>query len=88
MTLEAWRLGGCLDLVAVPGELFTSIGARAEAHAARATWIVGYANGYLGYVPDREAYTAQTYEALASPYAPEVGARIATAMTELLAIPW
>jgi hypothetical protein len=73
--LRAWRLGADFGLVSVPGELFSSIGRQIEASAPlAATWVIGYANGYFGYIPDQDAYDHRTYEALASPYDPSIGA--------------
>lgn len=75
MAITAWGIGDNLALVAIPGELFASLGAEIEAASPFAeTWVVGYANEYAGYLPDRAAFEAGTYEALASPYGEEVGA--------------
>lgn len=84
ITLQAVALGG-LALVSVPGELFTSLGLAIEdASPFTDTRIVGYCNGYVGYVCDPAAYESSTYEALASPYAPAVGAQLVDAAAELL----
>jgi hypothetical protein len=83
LDLEAWALGDVI-LVAVPGELFASLGSRVEAAASGQTRILGYANGYVGYLTDLSAYESQTYEALASPFGPEAGERVADAATALV----
>lgn len=83
LDLEAWTLGDVV-LVAVPGELFASLGSRVEAAASGQTRILGYANGYVGYLTDVSAYESQTYEALASPFGPEAGERVADAATALV----
>ena len=70
LELEAWALGDVV-LVAVPGELFASLGSRIEAASAGMTLILGYTNGYVGYLTDISAHESQTYEALASPFGPE-----------------
>jgi hypothetical protein len=73
IAIPAWQLGKELALAGVPGELFASLGAQIEAATTTTTWVVGYANGYAGYIPDRAAYAAGTYEALASPFGEGVG---------------
>ncbi len=81
LELEAWAVGD-LTLVAVPGELFASLGARIT--KASSTLLLGYANGYVGYLADNAAYEAQTYEALASPFAPGAGEIVAEAGLDLV----
>ena len=66
LRLDAWRLGDWL-MVAVPGELFASLGQHIAAASPLPSIVVGYAGGYTGYLADRAAYSAGTYEALASP---------------------
>ena len=83
LELEAWALGDVV-LVAVPGELFASLGSRIDAASAGRTLILGYTNGYVGYLPDVSAHESQTYEALASPFGPEAGERVADAATALV----
>ncbi|HEY7031508.1 MAG TPA: hypothetical protein VH482_09290, partial [Thermomicrobiales bacterium] len=78
LDLEAWALGDIV-LVAVPGELFASLGARIATASPSPTRVLGYANGYAGYLADEAAYAAGTYEALASPFAPGTGERVAVA---------
>ena len=70
--LPAWRLGD-LRLVAIPGELFASLGGRILQHVPGPALVLGYANGYVGYLVDDAAEGAGTYEALASPFAPGTG---------------
>ncbi len=84
--LEAVSLGG-LDLVAVPGELFLCLGERIRAAAGQPdrTVVLGYANGYVGYLPNREAYARPDYEVLASPVAPGSGEQVAEAAAALTA---
>ena len=81
--LRAWRLGG-LNLVAIPGELFASLGARITNAAPGPALILGYANGYVGYLPDAAAYEAATYEALASPYSPDAGEAVVRTAISLI----
>jgi hypothetical protein len=83
LELEAWVLGDVV-LVAVPGELFASLGRRIDAASAGRTLILGYTNGYVGYLTDVSAHESQTYEALASPFGPEAGDRVVDAATALV----
>jgi neutral ceramidase len=69
-----WRLGD-LRLLGIPGELFASLGA-AIIESLPDAIVLGYTNGYIGYLPDRAAYDAGLYEALASPYAAGAGEQL------------
>lgn len=83
--LDSWVIGEQMALVAVPGELTAAPGRQIEtASPFPITRVIGYANGYVGYLPDRPLYHTGTYEALASPYAPGCGEEIARAATSLL----
>lgn len=83
LDLDAWTLGD-LALVAVPGELFASLGARIVAAAHGPALVVGYANGYVGYLADSDAHEGGTYEALASPFAADAGERVVAAASALI----
>ncbi len=53
------RLGNDIALLAVPGELFVEIGLRMRAElGCKHLFIVGYANGYTGYLPTAESCIA------------------------------
>jgi hypothetical protein len=82
--IPAWRLGN-LALVAIPGELFASLGDRIVRSVPGPALVLGYANGYVGYLVDDAAHAAGTYEALASPFAPGAGDVVADAATTALA---
>jgi hypothetical protein len=82
LEVEAWGLGD-LTLVAVPGELFASLGTQIAESQPSPTLVLGYANGYAGYLVDEAAHEAGTYEALASPFAPGAGERVAEAARTL-----
>jgi neutral ceramidase len=82
LELEAWGLGD-LSLVTISGELFASLGALITEASSAPTLVLGYANGYAGYLVDKEAYAAGTYEALASPFAPDAGETVAEAALTL-----
>ncbi|MGH2614848.1 MAG: neutral/alkaline non-lysosomal ceramidase N-terminal domain-containing protein [Thermomicrobiales bacterium] len=81
--LDAWTLGG-LTLVTIPGELSAALGRHVSARNLRRTLILGYANGYAGYLADRAAYEAETYEAMASPFGPGAGEGVANAAATLV----
>lgn len=51
---------GPVRWVALPGEMFVETGVGLK--DSRASFVVGYANGYLGYVPIRRAYGEGGYE--------------------------
>ncbi|HET9662189.1 MAG TPA: neutral/alkaline non-lysosomal ceramidase N-terminal domain-containing protein, partial [Thermomicrobiales bacterium] len=76
--IPAWRLGN-LGLVAVPGELFASLGKLIVRSVPGPVLVLGYANGYVGYLVDDAAHAAGTYEALASPFASGAGDVVANA---------
>lgn len=75
--LQAMKIGPYL-LLTMPGEPMVEYGFKLEAAIAdRATpIIVGYANGYLGYIATTEAYEVGGYEPNRSKLAPEAEAVI------------
>ncbi len=83
---------GSLAFVGVPGELFSGLGRQIKgAFPGYQTFIVGYANGDVGYIPDRAAYGEGGYE-VADAYkyygysgalAPEAGEMIVRASVQL-----
>ncbi len=83
LDLHAWLLGN-VAILAVPGELFASLGQDICAAAPVATLVFGYTNGYVGYLPDTAAFDAKTYEALASPYTPGMGEQVVKVASELV----
>jgi len=72
-------------LIAVPGELFASLGARTVECVSEPVLVLGYANGYVGYLVDDAAEAAGTYEALASPFASGAGNAVAMAAATVIA---
>ncbi|MFI6483731.1 hypothetical protein ACIBH1_37800 [Nonomuraea sp. NPDC050663] len=76
---------GAITLVAVPGELFLDLGETIRATAAPGTDVVvlGYANGYLGYLPSRD--TPTSYETLVSPVARGSGELVVAAAIDVAA---
>jgi hypothetical protein len=85
--IQALRIGDAA-LVAVPAELFVHLGLQIKQRLAkrgiRPTFVLGYANGNIGYVPTRDAYgrggyeveTAHRFYGYSSCVAPEAGERI------------
>jgi hypothetical protein len=57
--------------VAVPAEVFVEIGLSVKRQAHHKVFIVGIANGYIGYLPTREAYLSGGYEVVSSKCRPE-----------------
>lgn len=83
LTIAAARLGE-LALVAVPGELYNHLGAEIRHGAGGPALMLGYTNGYAGYLPTREAYQSLDYEVLMSPFAAGAGEDIVAAALRLL----
>lgn len=54
-----------LVIVAIPGELFLELGERIRERTGQDVVVLGYANGYLGYLPTVD--TPPSYETLVSP---------------------
>jgi len=77
-----------LALVSQPSESFAEHGLRIKESAwpVRA-WVVGYANGMLGYLPHEEAFRHGGYECTFGPpslMAPDTGTRLAQTAIELI----
>ncbi len=68
--LQGFRLGDAA-FVAIPGEVFVEIGLALKRQLPHMTFVVGIANGYIGYLPTREAYTTGGYEVVSSKCQPE-----------------
>ncbi|TDD68171.1 hypothetical protein E1262_16390 [Jiangella aurantiaca] len=78
--VQAVRIGG-VTLVAIPGELFLELGEAIRAAAGPEVIVLGYANGYLGYLPSRS--TPPTYETLVSPVRPGSGEQVVDAAVQV-----
>ncbi len=74
---------GDLTLVGLPGEPFLDV-ARHIRDAHPRTIVLGYTNGYPGYLPTREAYATTGYEILASVVAPGGAETLADTATTLV----
>lgn len=68
--LQGFRLGKAA-FVAIPGEVFVEIGLTLKQQSPHMTFVVGIANGYIGYLPTRQAYAVGGYEVVSSKCRPE-----------------
>ena len=68
--LQGIRVDDALFL-AVPAEVFVEIGLEIKKRAKHPTFIVGIANGYIGYLPTAASYEANGYEVVSSKVGPE-----------------
>jgi hypothetical protein len=73
--IQGFRVGSAL-FVAVPGELFVEVALRIKAATGHPLFIMGITNGYVGYLPTRDAYRSGGYEV--------VSAKVTEASEELL----
>ena len=91
VTLAAVRLGD-VALLFHPAELYTVYGLEIQRDSPyQQTLVVGYADGYVGYVPDKNAYLRKEYAAAKvprilnyPPFQPDVGAVLSAAARGLL----
>ena len=83
ITVESVRLGS-VRLVAIPAELYLGLGERIRTeHTGANVIVLGYTNGYLGYLPDRDAPVS--YETVVSPVERGSGEMVVrAALTQLL----
>lgn len=68
--LQGIRIGDAI-FIAVPAEVFVEIGLQLKKYAPQKTYIVGIANGYIGYLPTRESYKMGGYEVVSARCAAE-----------------
>jgi hypothetical protein len=71
--LQGLRVGDAV-FVAVPAEVFVEIGLQIKQRAPHRTFIVGIANGYIGYLTTAAAHAVGGYEVVSSKVAPEAEA--------------
>lgn len=69
--------------IAIPAEVFVEIGLQVKQRAPRPTFIVGIANGYIGYLTTAAAHSAGGYEVVSSKVAPEAEGLLIEKMLEL-----
>jgi hypothetical protein len=56
---------GQLVLLGIPGEVFASTGLSLKSYAGiRDLVVAGYMNGYIGYIPTRDAFVRRDYESM------------------------
>lgn len=77
---------GRLGVAALPGEPFLAAATRIRAAAPTPTVVLGYANGYPGYLPPRAAYRGDGYEAMVAAVAPGSMERVVATAGALLSI--
>ncbi len=89
--IEVWRLGPRLTLVMLGGEVVVDYVLRLKQElGADNTWVAGYANDVMAYIPSRrvlaeggyEGGGAMVYYGLPSPWAPTVEEKIITGVHE------
>jgi len=65
--VQVITLGDQIAFVGLPGEIFSSLGKAIQARSRFPyTVVVSLANGSLGYIPDRQAYSEGAYEVISS----------------------
>ena len=80
--LEGLRIQDAV-FVAIPGELFVEIALRAKQSARRSLFLVGLANGYIGYLPSSDAYRGGGYEVVSSKCEADFADRLLEGITQL-----
>ncbi|TDD70410.1 hypothetical protein E1262_09175 [Jiangella aurantiaca] len=78
LELAAVRLGG-LTLQGIGGEPFLAL-----RDTAAPSVLLGYANGYAGYLPAAADFATPSYEVLISPFRPDAAERVAGVMHDLV----
>jgi neutral ceramidase len=82
--IQVFRLGEVVTLCAVPAELFVELGLEIKKDLKAMTpLIVGYANGFIGYVLTEEAYREGGYESLSTFLDASAGKRIIEVVEKL-----
>jgi uncharacterized phosphosugar-binding protein len=66
--ISALRVGS-LALISVPGELYSIFGAQLRRATGGPVLVLGFTNGYIGYLPRAQAYAQTDYEVLATVWA-------------------
>ncbi|MGE0867313.1 MAG: neutral/alkaline non-lysosomal ceramidase N-terminal domain-containing protein [Kofleriaceae bacterium] len=77
--LVGLRIGDAV-FVGVPAEVFVELGLQIKQRARHPVFIVGLANGYIGYLPTAESYAAGGYEVVSSRLAPEAASVLVNAV--------
>ncbi|MCZ2341235.1 MAG: neutral/alkaline non-lysosomal ceramidase N-terminal domain-containing protein [Bacteroidales bacterium] len=82
--VQTWRLGGELNLVTLGGEVVVDYSLRLKKELGPKTWVMGYANDVMAYIPSHrvlkeggyEGATSMIYYGLPSPWAQGIEDRI------------
>jgi hypothetical protein len=82
LDLHGVRIGGMV-LAGLPAEAFAEVGQHMKAASGSKILVVGLANGYIGYVPCRQAYPEGGYEIVSSRVTPEAEDALAGAAARL-----
>ncbi|MCX6046664.1 MAG: neutral/alkaline non-lysosomal ceramidase N-terminal domain-containing protein [Chloroflexi bacterium] len=89
--VQVFRIGD-VALVSLPGEPFAELGLTIKRHSpARHTFVIGYANGWIGYLPTPEAWQQGGYEVGEGPWTrvgPAGGPLLVETALKLLATLW
>jgi hypothetical protein len=75
LEVQGIRINDAL-FVAVPAEVFVEIGLLLKQTASHTLFIVGIANGYIGYLPTQEAHEVGGYEVVSSKCRPEAASKL------------
>lgn len=90
--IQVWRLGDGPRLVLLGGEVVVDYSLRLKRELGEKTWILGYSNDVMAYIPSErvlaeggyEGGGAMVYYGLPSPWAPGVEARIVRRIHQLV----
>lgn len=91
--IQVWRMGRELALVTLGGEVVVDYALRLkETYGPKHTWVAGYANDVMAYIPSRrvlaeggyEGGGAMVYYSLPSPWAPTVEAKIIDGVRDIM----
>lgn len=80
--LQGIRVGNTA-WIGLPAEVFVEIGLRIKRAAARRVFLAGVANGYIGYLPDRNSYPAGGYEVVSAQVGEDTEDRLVEGVLEL-----
>jgi neutral ceramidase len=76
LRVDTARLGA-IRLAAISAEPYLAVRSRVDGV------VLGYANGYAGYLPDATAFSNPSYEVLSSPFRPDAAERATRAINEM-----
>lgn len=74
---------GETSFIGLPAEVFVEIGLRAKRSARRQMFLAGLANGYIGYLPGRDAFPSGGYEVISSQVNQQAEDRLVEGILEL-----